>query len=46
MINIYKTNQSYKETRRVKKMTTDSWIELVSPNEKEIDKKGFFLGSR
>lgn len=38
MLNIYKTNTSFKETRRVKKMTPDSWIELVLPNEKEIDK--------
>ena len=37
MIKIYKTNSKLNKTKRLKNITRDCWIDLVSPSEKEID---------
>lgn len=36
MLKIYKTTNYQKNTKKVKKIVNDSWIDLVSPSEKEI----------
>ncbi len=38
MLKIYKTNQVEKKIKKVKKMTTDCWIDLIEPTTDEIDK--------
>ena len=38
MIKIYKTSTVEKKLKKIKKITTDSWISLVSPTTDEIDK--------
>ena len=38
MIKIYKTSTVEKKLKKNKKITTDSWISLVSPTMDEIDK--------
>ena len=38
MIKIYKTSTVEKKLKKIKKITTDSWISLVSPTMDEIDK--------
>lgn len=38
MLKIYKTSAVEKKTKKVKKMTTDCWIDLISPTMDEIDK--------
>ena len=38
MLKIYKTSTIEKKTKKIKKITTDSWISLVSPTTDEIDK--------
>lgn len=38
MLKIYKTSAIEKKTKKVKKMTTDCWLELTSPTKDEIDK--------
>ena len=37
MIRIYKTDTTLKEVKKVKKIVSDCWIDLVSPSEREID---------
>lgn len=36
MLKIYKTTNNQKNTKKVKKIVNDSWIDLVSPSENEI----------
>jgi len=38
MLKIYKTSSVEKKTKKVKKMTTDCWIDLIVPTQDEIDK--------
>lgn len=38
MLKVYKTNQTSKNIKKVKKITTDNWIELITPTNDEIDK--------
>ena len=38
MLKIYKTSTVEKKTKKIKKITIDSWIELSSPTTDEIDK--------
>ena len=38
MLKIYKTSTVEKKIKKIKKITTDSWISLVSPTTDEIDK--------
>ena len=38
MLKIYKTSAIEKNTKKIKKITTDSWISLISPTTDEIDK--------
>lgn len=38
MLKIYKTSTVEKKTKKVKKMTTDCWIDLIVPTTDEIDK--------
>ncbi|MCI8568845.1 MAG: magnesium transporter CorA family protein [Bacilli bacterium] len=38
MLKIYKTSTVEKKTKKIKKITVDSWIELSSPTTDEIDK--------
>lgn len=38
MLKIYKTNAIEKKIKKVKKITTDCWIELTSPTNDEIEK--------
>lgn len=38
MLKIYKTSSNLKKTKKVKKILTDSWIDLVSPTQKEINR--------
>ena len=38
MLKIYKTSAVEKKTKKVKKMTTDCWIDLIVPTTDEIDK--------
>lgn len=38
MLKIYKTSTVEKKTKKVKKMTTDCWIDLIEPTTDEIDK--------
>lgn len=38
MLKIYKTSAVEKKTKKVKKMTTDCWIDLIEPTPDEIDK--------
>lgn len=38
MLKIYKTSFVEKKTKKVKKMTTDCWIDLIVPTQDEIDK--------
>lgn len=37
MLKIYKTNTSLNKTKRLSKIVRDCWIDLVSPNDVEID---------
>ncbi len=37
MLKVYKTNVKLNKTKKLKNITKDSWIDLVSPSEKEID---------
>ena len=38
MLKVYKTTQVEKKIKKVKRIVTDSWIELTSPTNDEIDK--------
>ena len=38
MLKVYKTSTVEKKTKKIKKITSDSWISLVSPTTDEIDK--------
>lgn len=38
MLKIYKTSTVEKKIKKVKKMTTDCWIDLIAPTSDEIDK--------
>ena len=38
MLKVYKTTQVEKKIKKVKRIVTDSWIELTSPTNAEIDK--------
>lgn len=38
MLKIYKTSAVEKKTKKVKKMTTDCWIDLIAPTTDEIEK--------
>ena len=37
MLRIYKTNGTTKNTKKIKKMIADSWIDLVSPTVTEVE---------
>ncbi len=38
MLKIYKTSSVEKKLKKIKKMTTDCWVDLVSPSMEEIDR--------
>lgn len=38
MLKVYKTTQVEKKIKKIKRIVTDSWIELTSPTNDEIDK--------
>ncbi len=38
MLKVYKTSQIEKKTKKIKKITIDSWMELTAPTNDEIDK--------
>lgn len=38
MLKMYKTNNIEKMLKKIKKMTTDCWLDLISPTSDEIDK--------